>query len=76
MTLVIVCVCSGGVLSSIGFIGGLGFFARYFIAVANIVKFLSFRVFLTHKVRAILLSLDEKKHKMVRFLKIGRAIFR
>lgn len=45
MTLVIVCVCSGGVLSSIGFMGGFGFFARYFIAVANIVNFLSLDYF-------------------------------
>lgn len=33
---VIVCVCSGGVLSFIGFIFGLGFLAIYLIAVANI----------------------------------------
>lgn len=38
IVLVIVCVCSGGVFSSIGFILGLGFVARYRIAVANISK--------------------------------------
>lgn len=36
MARVIVCVCSGGVLSFIGFIFGLGFLAIYLIAVANI----------------------------------------
>lgn len=35
MTLVMVCVCSGGILSSIGFIFGFGFVAKSLIAVPN-----------------------------------------
>lgn len=35
ITLVRVLVCSGGVLSSIGFCFGFGFLAKYLIAVAN-----------------------------------------
>lgn len=38
ITLVIVCVCSGGVLSSIGFIFGFGFLAIYLTAVANMMN--------------------------------------
>ena len=41
MTLEIVCVCSGGVLSSIGFIGGFGFFAKYLIAVPKTILVLT-----------------------------------
>lgn len=43
MALVIVWVCSGGVLSSIGFIFGFGFVAKHLIAVRNILFFFTYK---------------------------------
>lgn len=42
IALVIVWVCSGGVLSSIGFIFGLGFVEKYLIAALNMISFSKF----------------------------------